>query len=292
MEEIAPGVFVETSYPPYNLALIRVNGGALAVDLPPHPDHARQWLDAAQSAVGKIKYVILSDAAPERQAAAGLSDYPLIATAATQRLIMGHEERGWRELLETVAGQYAEESRKMLLLKQRRSTLSFNNCFDMHTDKILLHFEAAPGGPPGALWITLPEHHLLFAGDTVAVDEPPPLENSTDSKSWFEALGVLLGRTEIHHVVAGRGSTPVLRGAVEQQREFVRTMRRTAHDLFKHRSGSLNYAQVVQDLGQTFFNKAGHKATKQIRKGLEHLVAEIQAAQLSKESLNVVEPEE
>lgn len=292
MEEIAPGIFVETSYPPYNLALIYIGDGALAVDLPPHPDHARQWLDTAQNAVGKIKYVILSDAAPERQVAASMSDYPLIAAAATKSLIMNHDERSWRELLETVAKQSAEESRKMLLLKQRRITLSFNAQFNMYTGKGLLHFEAAPGGPPGALWITLPEQNLLFAGDTVAIDEPPLLENSADSKAWFEALGVLVNRAEIQRIVAGRDATPVLRGAVEQQREFMRTMRHTAHDLFKHRSGGLNYAEAAQDLGQTFFNKAGHKAAKRIRKGLEHLVAEIQAAQPPKERPERVEPEE
>ncbi len=289
MEEIVPGVFVETSYSPYNLALIRVNGGVLAVDLPPHPDHARQWLDAAQSAVGKIKYVVLSDASPERQVAAGLSDYPLIAAAATQGLIMGHDERGWRELLDAVAAQYLEESRKLPLLKQRRMALSFHQCFTMYTVGGPLHFEAAPGGPPGALWITLPQHHLLFAGDTVVIDEPPPLENGADSQSWFEALSVLLGRTEIHQIVAGRGSTPVLRGAVEQQREFVRTMRRTAYDLFKHRSSGLNYTQVVQDLTQTFFSRSGNKAAKRIRRGLEHLVAELQAAQQLKASVEKAE---
>ncbi|MBN2006807.1 MAG: hypothetical protein JXA21_25860 [Anaerolineae bacterium] len=292
MEEIAPGIFVETGYPPYNLALIRTNDGALAVDLPPHPEHARQWLDTAQEAVGKIKYVILSDAAPERQVAASLSGHPLIATTATRSLIMSHDERGWHELLEAVSGQYDEAPRKAPPLKQCRIALSFSVYFNIHADIGLLHFEAAPGGPPGALWITLPNQHLLFAGDIVAIDEPPPLENSANSQAWFEALGLLSGRSEIQRIVAGRGTTPVLRGAVEQEREFVRTMRRTAHDLFKHRSGGLNYTQAGQDLGQTFFNKAGNKATRRIRKGLEHLVAEIQAAQPLKESPEAVESEE
>lgn len=276
MEEIAPGIFVETGYFPYNLALISTQGGALAIDLPPHPEHAQKWIQEAQSTVGKIKYVILTDASPERQIAAAHSTYPLIASSVTQSALMGHDERSWHELLESVSANYAEEADRLLLLKPRRATLTFNRRFRMHTTPIPVDFETPSGGTTGALWVMLPEQHLLFAGDTVVIDEPPPLEHSGDIKAWVEALGTLVKRTAVQQIVTGRGSTPVLRGTIEKQREFIRTMRHTAQDLFKKQGQNLNYAHAAQDLGQTFFNKAGNKAVKRIRRGLEYMVNELQ----------------
>ena len=50
MKEIFPGIFLETAYPPYNLVLIDTVRGAVAVDIPPRPVHAVNWLDRARRA--------------------------------------------------------------------------------------------------------------------------------------------------------------------------------------------------------------------------------------------------
>jgi len=146
----------------------------------------------------------------------------------------------------------------------------------MHHRTPPLTLETVEGAEPGSLWLTVPGHHLLFAGDTVAVDEPPPLERTADSKAWLNSLGHLAKRSKIYQIVPGRGKAPILRGDVEQQREFLRVMRRTARTLAHKRQNNVNYTQPAQDLGQIFFNQSGQKAVKRIRHGLERLVLEIQ----------------
>ncbi len=39
--------------------------------------------------------------------------------------------------------------------------------------------------------------------------------------------------------------------------------------------GTLGLVQTAQELGQTFYNRLGQKAVKQIRAGLENLIAEV-----------------
>lgn len=275
MEEIVPGIFVETSYSPYNLGLITINDATIAVDLPPRPSHAREWLAKARNVVGPVRYVVLTNASPERQVGAAICNAPIIAAEATLETLAAQDDRAWRELLHTVAKHYPDEVDDIMALNPHHVTIAFNQNFMMHHHTLPLKFETVSGAEPGSLWLTVPEHNLLFAGDTVAVDEPPPLERTINSKAWLNALGYLTKRSKIYHVVPGRGKAPILRGEIEQQREFLRIMRRTARTLARRQHLDINYTQPARDLGQTFFNRSGQKAVVRIKQGLERFVSEI-----------------
>ncbi len=277
MQEITPGVLVETGYPPYNVGLIAGDRAAVAIDWPLRPSHAQQWRRAAEAAVGPLRYVILTDAGPERQVAAAHCGLPLIGSEATQRAFAEHDERTWHELLQEVGKNYMEESSNLYKLALPHVTLTFDRMLWLYRYSAALCLESIAGVAPGALWITLPERRLLFAGDSVAVSEPPPLHGVPDFKDWLAALIQLENRPQVYQIVPGRGAAPVLKGDVEQQCEFLRTLRHTALRLSHAKGGSQGYTQPAQDLGQMFFNQAGQKATQRIRRGLERLAAEFQA---------------
>jgi glyoxylase-like metal-dependent hydrolase (beta-lactamase superfamily II) len=287
MEEIVPGIFVETAYPPYNLALIAIDDCAIAVDMPPCPSHAQEWRLHAQEVAGPIRYVVLTNASPERQVGAATCKIPIIATEDTLHAIAMQDDRAWRELLHTVAKNYPEEADAIMSLSSHRVTISFNKHFMMHHRTPPLKFETVVGAEPGSMWLTVPGHHLLFAGDTVALDEPPPLERIADSKAWLNALGHLVKRSKIYQIVPGRGKAPILRGEVEQQREFIRIMRRTARLLARKKHMEINYTQPARDLGQTFFNRSGQKAVARIKQGLERFVNEVLVMEQSLETVDV-----
>ncbi len=281
MKEIAPNIWVEYKYPPYNLVLIGVDKGAVVVDLPPRPSHTQQWLEEAKAKTGTIKYIVLTNASPERQVAAALCDIPIIAAEATLRAIAGRDERAWRELMQKVTAPYPEEAETLPDLSPHRVTLSFNRSFMMHATTPPMAFETVAGAKPGSLWLTIPEQHLLFAGDTVIVEEPPCLAGVTDINAWRHTLKQLSNRRKIHEIVPGRGTAPILRGDIEQQREFLRVLSQTAQTLADIPREAINFTEPAQDLGQAFFNPAGQKAVKRIRHELECLVEKIKAAQAS-----------
>jgi len=281
MQEIVPGIFVESAYPPYNLGLIMTGHGSIVIDIPPRPSHAWAWQQQVEEVAGKPRYTVLTDASLERQIAASLWDVPLIAGEALLRALIAYDERMWREMLQVYITQHPEEADEVLRIKPHLPTLTLDKHFLLHYRTPALEFESVAGGAPGSVWITIPEHNLFFAGDTIIVDEPALLERTPDSKAWLNVLSHLARRTTIRHIVPGRGKSPIQHNDIETQREFMRVMRRTARTLAGNNSFRL--VQCAQDLGQAFYNAQGQKAVRRIRAGLEHLVAEIQQAKVTPE---------
>ena len=273
MKEVAPGIYIETNYPPYTLTLIATSSGGILVDLPPRVSHARAWLNEVRAVTERIRYVVLTDASRDRLLALTACDLPVVGTETMLRLTMAWDERPWREFLQDMVLRYPEEAGEITQLRSRRPTLAFSGALTLCDGSHIVRLEAVCGAAPGSMMVEVPAASLLIAGDTVAVDEPPPLDSTPDSKAWLETLAALSRRSSIHWVIPGRGSAPVLRCAIEQERELLRIMRRTARSLAK---GTLVHtAQTAQDVGQAFFNATGQKAVKQIKAGLEHLVEEV-----------------
>lgn len=273
MQEIVPGIFVESAYPPYNLGLIVTDHGPIVIDIPPRPSYAWAWQQQVEEVAGKPRYAVLTDAALERQIAASLWDVRLIAGEAMLRTLIAYDERAWREMLQLYITQHPEEADELLRTKPHPPTLALDKHLLLYYRTPPLELESVAGGAPGSLWVTIPEHNLFFAGDTIVVDEPPLLERTPDSKGWLNTLSNLARRTTVRHIVPGRGKPSIQNNDIESQREFMRVMRRTARTL----AGNNNFrlTQCAQDLGQTFYNAQGQTAVRRIRAGLEHLVEEI-----------------
>jgi hypothetical protein len=279
MQEIAPGIYVESNYPPYNLALIQSDEGSIVIDIPPLPSHAWAWRHQVEEIAGTPRYTVITDASLERQVAATLWDIPIIASAATLRIVAAYGERSWRDAIHAFVTCYPGTGEELSKARPHRPTLAFDERFALFFRTPPLEFEVVEGAAIGSLWCTVPEHGLLFAGDTVVVDEPMPLENTPDSKAWLNTLGTLARRTITQAIVPGRGKASILRYDIEPQRELLRVMRRTARSLAHSSTNGIRLTQSAQDLGQTFFNAQGNKAVKCIKVGLEHLVKEIRVAE-------------
>lgn len=280
MQEIAPGIYVESNYPPYNLALITTDRGPIVVDIPPRPSHAWAWQHQVEEIAGTPRYAVITDASPERQVAAALWDVPIIASAATLRTIATYDERSWRDVIQPFVALYPAEAGEIAAVKPHRPTLAFDGRFLLHDRTPPIEFEVVSGSATGCLWLTIPEHNLLFAGDTVVVNEPAPLTYTPDSKAWLNTLGTLAHRATIRRIVPGRGKAIIYRQEIEPLREFLRVMRRTARTLVHRSQNGLRLSQSAQDLGQVFFNSQGQNAVRRIKTGLERLIEEILEAQV------------
>jgi glyoxylase-like metal-dependent hydrolase (beta-lactamase superfamily II) len=280
MQEIAPGIYVESNYPPYNLALITTDRGPIVVDIPPRPSHAWAWQHQVEEIAGTPRYAVITDASPERQVAAALWDVPIIASAATLRTIATYDERSWRDVIQSFVALYPAEAGELVAVKPHRPTLAFGDRFLLYERTPPIEFEAVAGAATGSLWLTIPEHNLLFAGDTVVVNEPAPLIYTPDSKAWLNMLGTLARHSTIRRIVPGRGKTIIYRQEIEPLREFLRVMRRTARTLAHRSQNGLRLSQSAQDLGQVFFNSQGQDAVRRIKAGLERLIEEILEAQV------------
>lgn len=280
MREVISGIYVESSYPPYNLGLIATESGGIVVDLPPSPIHTMNWLEQARGTVGDIRYVILTDGARDRQMGTAACDVPIIATEDTLRgLAVYDEDRPRRDFMEALANRYPEEAGAFERLGPRKPMLAFSEAFVLYAGDRELHFEAVDGAGPGSLWIYLPGEELLIAGDTVVSGTVPPMAEVPDSKAWLNTMTSLAHRHTAKSIIPGRGDALIPRADIEAQREFMRVMRRAARTIARKGEDNLGLSRTAQELGQTFFNQHGQQAVKQIKAGLEHLVAEVMSSQ-------------
>ncbi len=279
MEEIVTGIFVEDRYSPYNVGLVRLEEGALVVDVPPHPSDARQWLREAQETAGVIRYLVLTDSLPERLIGAAQWDVPIIAGEATARLLtdLVREEVEWGEILEAAEARHPAIADELTTLRPRRAMLACTQHMLLHRQDPPLEIEVAAGAAPGAIWLFAPDQKVLFAGDTVAFQTPPMLSCTPDSKAWLNALGTLAHRKSIHRIVPGRGATEILRGELESQREFMRVARRTARKLARKLEPGAGLAKATNELQQAFFPsfKKDSVPVQRLRDGLKHLANEV-----------------
>lgn len=282
MQEVFPGIFLETTYPPYNLVLIDTDKGAIAVDVPPRPVHAVNWLEQARSALGKIRYVVMTDASPERQMATAFWDVPIIATETTLRLLEAYdEERVRRDFVEDLAARYGDELDLVENVEPRKPTLAFDDALRLYIDDGYVEFSTVEGGAaPGSLWVFVPDQGVLITGDIVAVEDPPPLNLTPDSKAWLNTLGVIAHRRSVEQIIPGRGPSPIKPEEIEPQRELLRVLRRSARKLARGTS-ELSLPETAQEMGETFFSEQGQVAVKRLQAGLEHLVAEVEREQSS-----------
>lgn len=286
MQEIVPGVFVEDRYRPYNVGLVVLEEGALVVDSPPRPADARSWLRQAQEVGGVIRYLVVTDGQLDHLlGAANFDAVPIVAAEETARFLNKLEDKEWQELLQEAQERYPDAADELAKVKRRKVTFSTDCRMYLQRRNPSLELEVGAGAGPGSLWLFVPDRKVLFAGDTVALDTPPVLENTPDSKEWLNALGVLANRTSIQRIVPGRGPRVILRGELEPEREYLRVMRRTARTLARKGDSGEGVAQATNDVQQTFFPDASKKSEKvrRIRRGLERLVEEVLEAQAAEE---------
>jgi len=277
MKKVAKGIFVEASYPPYNLVLIKTDSGGIVVDLPPNPIHCLNWLEKARAAAGSLRYVILTNGARDRQYGAAACDVPIVAGEGMLRLMQAYDEdRPRRDYMEGLAERYPDEVAAFDALAPRKPMLAVGDAATLRIGGRDLQLETVAGAAEGSLWIWLDEGEFLIAGDTVVADCVPPMAEVPDSKAWLNTMAGLAKRHNVKTIVPGRGPGSITRGDIEPQREVMRVMRRAARSIVHRGPDSLGYARTSQDLGQTFFNRQGKPAVKEIRAGLERLVAELE----------------
>ncbi len=281
MKEVAPDIFIENSFAPYNVGLIRIPDGSIVVDIPPQPEDAREWRRLAQEIGGVIRYAVLTDAQPERLVGAAQWDVPLIAAETAARHIATLDDKLWLELLDKMQNHQTKGNINPGGLKPRRPRLAVARQLRLY-GALTLELETVAGAAPGSLWLYIPQRKVLFVGDCVAVETAPVLAHTLDLQAWLQAINALPQRKGVRIIVPGQGPT-TFSDAVENQIEFIRVAQHTARRLMQETISGAGLAKATSDLQQAFFPAAPkHSLTTQhIRAGLERLIGDLQKIQES-----------
>lgn len=203
-------VFVEDRLHFSTVGAVRTDRGWVCIDTPADPLHAAWWRRTLQAiAPMPILAVIYTDGNRDRVLGSAIlfEGRPglVIAHHQTFDRIKGHGEIGRQQMVDTLINLGQSESAEILA----RTPLILPNL--TFSDRMLLNFggptlilEHMDGASPGQIWVRIPEHDVVFVGDTVSLNAHPNLSEA-DLERWLEQLRRLEAGEVARRVVPGRG---------------------------------------------------------------------------------------
>lgn len=221
MEKIAEGIYVSTEYGGVNVGAIVSERGVLCIDVPSYPADARNWANRVnQLSARSVRCVILTDAQGDRILNTRWLNGPLIMQQAAAETLSGYEKRFPSSLIESLTIRNQHAGKELSATPVDRPSLSFSREMTLFADDRPIKVMSMPGPSYGSAWVYVPDAGILFAGDSVIVNQHPHWSEPT-TKSWLENLASLQGPHPLAEVIVpGRGplSSP---GAVEGVSDYL-----------------------------------------------------------------------
>ena len=281
MDQIAPGVYVSTQYPAVNVGFIAVQDGAIAIDVPTLPADARAWRQAIEETVGgRIRYVILTDAHPDRLLSAGLLGAPIIAARPAYEQALAYTDGFWRSVVEGWTRRYPASAGELSSVSVALPEMLFTGRVTLHKGDHQVTIECVAGAAPGSAWVHLVGQGILFSGDTVVIGTHPIMAAVPDTVEWLETLRSLrrerFARTII---VPGRG--PLGNSAdTSALSDFLTLARRRVRSLHTAGRPRAETAGLVAELLSSFPvpDEERDWIQRRVKAGLDHLYEELRQA--------------
>jgi len=204
MQEIAPQVYIENTYPGVTLGAISLKHGVILIDAPFRSEDIRSWRSALLSMGGGVDRMLVNlDAHPDR----------LLGTRSMECTVVSHDEMAQAYQSRALAikfqsGETGAEWERYDNLGSIRWTLpeiTFTDVLNIHWDDEPILLENCPGPSIGSIRVHIPHQRILFLGDLVTPGQPPFLALA-DLTTWVNSLKELLTPPYQDYIlISGRG---------------------------------------------------------------------------------------
>ena len=237
MHEIKPGIYYEDSYPGPTIGAILLPRGMIFIDAPLRPEDGHRWkttlLNRSQGTIHKL--AVCLDDHPDRTIGAKSLDCPI--------LIHKDAATGLQEPNTVFRPQFTESGSQWEKYPET-SGMQWMVPDITFTEKIQLHWsdeevlvEHHPGPRPGASWVIIPSHKVMFIGDAV-VDNGPPFLSKAHLPTWIDTLDVLLrARFRDYEMISGRGG-PITQDHIRELKKAFRKIYRRIDKLASRRASA------------------------------------------------------
>ncbi len=265
MQEIAPNVHIETSYPGVTLGLISRPRGVILIDAPFRVDDIRLWRASIHElAAGAERLLINLDEHFDRTLGSRQIECTVVGQERLTQYLKDRPINIRPQGIETGAEWELHSS----IGNVRWSTpeITFNEHMEIYWGDNPLLLDSRPGPSAAAIWVTLPVEKIIFIGDAVMLGTPPFLANA-NLAAWIEMLSVLLKpNVRQYTLLSGRGGvidSGMIKNQVKQLEKIqklvdkisgkpLRTedIQKTANQILKHctypKQRELQYQQRLQ----------------------------------------------
>ncbi len=283
MHVLAPDVFVETSFRRVTVGAILTDDGFVLIDTPPFPDDAQQW----------------------RAMLADLSDKPVLAIINTDchrdrilgncwfnpRVVVAHEDTIAHvqqippQLVDAAPEAFSAlplDRSQLTGMRVRLPSVGFTQRMQLRYGQHEILLQAMAGPTTGNLWVQLPEHRILFAGDSVIANQHPYISGAC-TKNWLDNLTALRrARFPADCIVPGRGE-PTTKDATELLSNYLRLARRRVYSLYRLGRPRADTSTLVAELLEIFpFPETeGEHIQRRIKLGLDRIYEEFRLSEKS-----------
>lgn len=251
MQEIAPNIFVETNYPPITVGAILTQDGWVVIDTPPMPNDAQIWRQTLAGISPKpIQYVINTDAQRERILGNAWFESTLIMqeAAASQMLAL----KG--SFLSQAADDMSTNDNELVAIASLRlisPQVSYSNSLTLYCGEYSIKLLHRPGATVGNSWVLIPSDKILFAGDSLIINQHPTLGENI-SKAWLQSLAELQSdHYESWTLVPGRGA-PVSSNAAHAFADYLTQLRQRVANMVKMNKPRSEVASLVYEVINQF----------------------------------------
>ncbi|MFZ0544574.1 MAG: MBL fold metallo-hydrolase [Candidatus Promineifilaceae bacterium] len=279
MEELAENIFVETAYEGVNVGAIVTKGGIICVDAPSYPRDARHWVTRLSQLNSRpIKYIILTNAHGDRILNTRWLDAPIIAHDTAAEKLSNYDKRYPQNLLDSLGQRNPMAGKELVNGPVDRASVSFNKTITVMADDYHIILSHAPGPSSGNIWAYIPEAGVLFAGDSVIVNEPPLLAEIRCTE-WLATLNDLMAQYDVQTLVPGRGRVSTPEEAVPPLMDYLCYMEDHVRQIVLEGKRRESTTVLEETLFSRFpLNSLPHEwVQKQIRLGLERIYNEIKS---------------
>ncbi len=258
MQEIAAHVFIETAYPGVTLGAINTPHGLILIDSPLRAEDTRSWRSALLNLGGGVDRMLVNlDAHFDRTLGTRAMDCTVVAHEKVSQIFRNRPVTFKTQGTET--GADWELYNNLGSIRWAPPEVTFTDEMTIHWGGTPIRLEYRPGASVGALWVNLPEEHILFVGDAVLPDQPPYLALA-DVPTWIEALRLILSEQfQNHSLVSGRSGL-VTHEQVRGQLAYLEQVRQRIEGLVEAGGKAEDTEALIAPLMQNFTPPAEKRA--------------------------------
>jgi glyoxylase-like metal-dependent hydrolase (beta-lactamase superfamily II) len=283
MERIGPTVYIETRYSGVNVGAIATEEGVVCIDAPSRPRDTQDWLEQIRRDIGgPIQYLVLTDYQADRAFCGSMFHSRGVAHEETRDVLYGYATRFPTPILENITLRFGLRRKQLNGMGVVKPQVSFCQQATLQFGNQRIDIYHAPGATPGTAWVYVNDDRVLFAGDTVVVDQHPPLTEAQTSR-WLSALVRLKqGDLGADIIVPGRGPLPT-EESLGALAKFLETAREQVCALYRTGRPRAETSSLVPDLAGFFplphprTENAMEWLHRQLKAGLDHLYDQCKA---------------
>ena len=248
MKEVVQDIIFEHAFQGVTVGAIRTQDGIVMIDSPITTKEIQSWqTTCTRSGINPNRLLILLDDHPDRTAGAVNQRHPIIVQEKTAQILRSRPSITKMQGMET--GALWERIPEITTIEWPKPEITFSDTLTINWGAHPIIVENHPGPTQGSSWVVIPDHKVVFVGDTVTPKIPPFL-SAAEIEPWLVSLDILRSSKYKDYLIISGRSGLVTKDDLRDTQRFLKKAQRSLEklnnqnaDLVKVQKNALSYIE-------------------------------------------------